>query len=293
MNHIEKSPDIKFSQNEISNKKLIERLVGQSGIKEGDLVYDIGAGSGNISEALLKKGARVIAIEKDERLYRECKEKFIGEDRFELYLDDFLISEIPPDRKYKVFSNIPFFHTADIVNKLLFGGSPPEDCYLIVQKEAAEKYTGFPAETLASLLIKPLFWVDILYRFKQEDFHPAPSVDIVLIQFEKRMSPLIPGGYYNLYRDFIHYFREEKSGTIKKSLKELFTYPQIKRMCRALNFSYRSHPAGLNYVQYLGIFQYYLDYNRKHTSLVQGTEEKVLERQHGRIKVHRTRKRRK
>lgn len=148
---------IKYSQNEIVNKKLIDRLVNQSSITEGDLVYDIGVGSGVISEALLKKGARVLAFEKDRQLYLKCKQKFINQDRFELYIDDFLTWEFPPGQQYKVFSNIPFFYTADIVNKLLLGNNSPEDCYLIIQKEAAEKYTGIFGDTLASLLIKPLF----------------------------------------------------------------------------------------------------------------------------------------
>ena len=115
---------IKHSQNEIVNRKLIQRLVNQSSITAGDLVYDIGAGSGTISEALLKKGARVIAIEKDQRLYQECKRRFINHDKFELYLDDFLIWKFPTGQKYKVFSNIPFFRTADIVKSCFSAATP-------------------------------------------------------------------------------------------------------------------------------------------------------------------------
>ena len=144
MHHGKDNFTLEYSQNRIVNKELIERLINQSAIAAGDLVYDIGAGSGTISEALLKKGAKVIAFEKDNRLYLECRRKFINHDRFELYLDDFLIWKIPPRQKYKVFSNIPFFHTADIVNKLLYSDNPPEDCYLIVQKEAAENTLASP-----------------------------------------------------------------------------------------------------------------------------------------------------
>ncbi len=293
MNHNEDNFTIKYSQNRIVNKELIERLINQSGITAGDLVYDIGAGSGAISEVLLKKGARVIAFEKDERLYLECKRKFIDQDRFELYLDDFLIWKIPPKQKYKVFSNIPFVHTADIVNKLLYASNPPEDCYLVVQKEAAEKYAGFPADTLASLLIKSLFWVDIIYHFKREDFRPVPSVDIALLQAEQRKSRLLPDRHYELYRDFVIFCRQGKSRTIKKALKQVFTYSQLKQLSRTLTIDYRSSPVSLNFMQYLGLFQFYLSQNPGNAELlIKGAGDRLHKQQVNRVKTHRTRKNR-
>lgn len=284
--------NIKYSQNEIANKKLIERLVNQSSIAKGDLVYDIGCGSGIISEALLNKGAKVIAIEKDPKLYHECKARFIKSDRFEVYIDDFLEWAFPRGQRFKVFSNIPFFHTAEIVNKLLFGISSPEDCYLVIQKEAAEKYSGIHGDTLTSLLIKPLFWVDIIYYFRRTDFCPVPSVDVVLLQFEKRRCQLIPGQYYGLYKDFVIFCREGAGQTMKKSLGELFTYSQIKQISKLSGIGYQSDPSNLNFAQYLSLFQFYLDDIIRNKSLIRGAEERLHRQQTHLTKIHRTRKRR-
>jgi len=291
MNRNENNLTIEHSQNEIVNKGVIQRLVSQSSVTDDDLVYDIGSGSGAISEALLSKGARVIAIEKDPRRYLECKERLANQDRFELYLNDFLIREFPPDQKYKVFSNIPFFHTADIVNKILFSRNPPQDCYLIVQKEAAEKYAGIPRDTLASLLIKPLFWIDIVYHFKRNDFHPAPSVDVVLLQVEKRRYQLVLDRHYGLYKDFVVYLREGSGQTVKKSLRALFTYSQLKHLVRLLSIDYRASLAELNFTQYLGVFQFYIGQESVHKAvLFRGAEEKMRRRQVDRAITHRTRK---
>lgn len=279
---------IEYSQNEIVNKKLLERLVSQSSISKGDLVYDIGSGSGTISEALLNKGARVIAIEKDPKLYRECKTRFLNRDRFELYLDDFLIWQFPRGQRFKVFSSIPFLHTADIINKLLLGAVPPEDCYLVIQKEAAEKYAGINGDTLTSLLLKPLFWVDIIYYFRRTDFRPVPSVDVVLLQVEKRRCPLIPERYYSLYKDFVVLCREGAGRTIKKSLKELFTYSQVKQVSKLLRIDYRSDPADLSFRQYLGIFLFYLDHIVKNKAMILGAEGKLRKQQAYIEKAHRT-----
>ena len=254
------------------------------------LVYDIGAGSGAISLALLKKGARVVAIEKDREIYLSCQKIMSGQDRFELYLDDFLLREFPPDGKYKVFSNIPFFHTAEIVNKILFNENPPEDCYLIVQKEAAEKYAGIPKDTLASLILKPIFWVGIIYHFNRTDFHPVPSVEIALLQIERRRCRLIPVRYYRYYKDFIISLREGADQTTKKSPKRIFTYSQIRRLFGLLGIDYRSSPAELDFNQYLAIFQYWINHNMRDKTLIQGAEQKLRQRQADSMKIHRTRK---
>lgn len=252
-----------YSSNRTVNKKAIRALIKQSGIQPGDLVYDIGAGAGAISLALLEMGAQVIGIEKDKELYLKCKEKLMAEDGFELYIDDFLKMEFRPEEEYKVFSNIPFMHTAEIINKLLFGVNPPEDCYLVIQKEAAELYTGIGGESMKSLLVKPLYWVDIIYHFNQKDFFPVPSVDIVMIQFEKRRCRLVREAQYGLYREFIGYCRKDNGFTVKKMLSGLFTWTQIKHLTRRLNIDHRAKPSDLSFLQYLGLFQFYLMFGRR------------------------------
>lgn len=247
-----------YSQNEIINKKLLQKLVAQSGIGEADLVYDIGAGTGNITAALRARGARVIAIEKDPQLCAKLKRHFSAFDKVEVRHTDFLASEISPSTLYKVFANIPFSHTAEMIKKLLFNKAPPDDCYLIVQKEAAEKYVGIPVDTLVSLLIKPLFWVDILYHFNRNDFFPVPAVDIVLLQFQRRKYALVPECRYVLYRDFVVYCREGSDRTVKQALKGLFSFSQIKRLFRLLRIDYHARPAELSFRQYLCLFQFYI-----------------------------------
>jgi len=250
-----------YSQNQIVNRQILERLVEQSGIQAGDIVYDIGCGTGVISRVLLGKGARVIAVEKDAELYRKCRAKFIMEDRFELYLDDFLLPGslvFPLKEPYKVFSNIPFIHTARIIDKLLYCDNPPEDCYLVLEKRAAERYTGMSGETLQSLLLKPLFWADIVWHFNAGDFFPVPGVDIVLVQFEKRQCRLVSSKDYPAYKEFVTFFRDRADKPVKKVLKEIFTWAQFRRLSKLVNIDYDSSPAELTFPQYMAIFQFYI-----------------------------------
>jgi 23S rRNA (adenine-N6)-dimethyltransferase len=288
VNSAESNLNIRYSQNEIVNKELIKKLVDQSDIATGDLVYDIGAGNGVITRALLQKGARVIAIEKDKALYLKLKQKIIDPDRVELHCTDFLDWRFPVGQKYKIFSNIPFFHTADIIHRVFLGESSPDDCYLILQKEAAEKFAGIPRETLVSLLMKPVFWVDIIYHFNRNDFLPVPSVDIALFQAERRKCRLVPEEHYDSYRDFIIYCREGRNRTVKKALSELLSYTQLKQLSRLLYIDYRSDPAALNFMQYLSIFQFFINHCPKSVSLIRGAGESMQRLQAVRVKRHRT-----
>jgi 23S rRNA (adenine-N6)-dimethyltransferase len=287
MNHHHYGQYNGYSQNETTNGKLLKSLIDRTSITKGDLVYDIGSGTGNITEALLAKEARVISIEKDARLYHKCRERFLGRDAASIHHADFLNWEYSGYR-YKVFANIPFIQTADIVKKLLSGNTPPQDCYLIMQKEAALKYAGIPKETLSSLMIKPKFWVDIVFYFSRKDFYPPPAVDIVLIQFEKRQCRLIPEDCYEMYRDFIVYCREGGHSTIEKALKNIFSYEQLKQVAALSGLDLHSRPLELNCMQYLCIFQFLLGDNLKNISFIQGAEARLIQKRADLKKRHRT-----
>jgi 23S rRNA (adenine-N6)-dimethyltransferase len=149
----------------------------------------------------------VIAIEKDRKLYEKLKEKFSGNQKVEIKHGDFLNWHLPREEEYKIFSNIPFNLTADIVTKITATFNPPKDAYLIIQEEAAKKFAGLPygKERQYSLLLKPWFEFKILYHFRNTDFYPIPQVRVVLLQIKKREEPLIEEEQAKLYRDFIVY----------------------------------------------------------------------------------------
>jgi len=68
-----------------------------------------------------------------------------------------------PRKPYKVFANIPFNITTAIVIRLTMAQYPPEDAYLAMQKEAAEKFLGKPHESLYAVLLKPWFEVEMVH----------------------------------------------------------------------------------------------------------------------------------
>jgi 23S rRNA (adenine-N6)-dimethyltransferase len=95
----------------------LDRLLAASIIGTGDLVFDLGAGSGIISERLAHHGCDVVAVEKDPGLAQMLTVRFADEPLVRVYRGD--VGEMAlPHRRYKVFANIPFDATAAIVDRL-------------------------------------------------------------------------------------------------------------------------------------------------------------------------------
>lgn len=133
---------IEHSQNFIRHPKLVRELLELSNISTNDLVIEIGSGKGMITRELVKSAGRVIAIERDRTFSEELSE--INESsNFQLVIEDFMKWQLPREN-YKVFSNIPFNYTADIVSKLTTSDRKPTDIYLIMQETAAHRFIGMP-----------------------------------------------------------------------------------------------------------------------------------------------------
>lgn len=202
-----------LSQNFLVNRKLISRLIRASSISPHDWVLDIGAGDGNLTQALLTAAQHVIAIEVDQTLFRSLQERFAGVPNLTLANADFLDYPLP-QRLYKVFANIPFCLTGAIIRKLLDSDHAPVDCYLVVQAEAATKFIAHgDSHSLAAILYYPWWDIRIAHRFQRADFRPRPSVDCVLLRLERRAIPFLTERE-SLYRDFVAYhFADNRQAT--------------------------------------------------------------------------------
>ena len=195
----------KFSQNFLVNRKLVQRLIRGSSISSKDLVLEIGPGQGMITQELLEVAREVIAIELDDQLYGQLQHKFGHNDKLIAVHSDFLTMSLPPGL-YKVFANIPFSITGDVVRKLLQSSNPPRDAYLVMQSEAASKFIVHPgSSTMAAMHYFPWWNIQIVHRFQRQDFSPQPKVESVLLHIQPRPLPLISIEQIGLYWDFVAY----------------------------------------------------------------------------------------
>lgn len=250
--------NLKNSQNFLIDKKLVESLILKSKLGKTDTVIEIGPGKGIITNLLAEYVNNVIAIEYDENLHRTLvlQNKF---ENIDYVHGDFLKYQLPSNQKYKVFSNIPFQITADIIKKITEDKNPAEEIFLIVQKEAAKKYCGVPYqkyEGLRAVIIKAQYEVGIIHAFNKYDFSPAPNVDTVLLHLKRKKTPLNTSDY-KAFKDLVAYFYSKGKGeSSRERLSVLFSNMQIKRLCKDNNIDLMESYTKITSAQWVKIFQY-------------------------------------
>lgn len=242
-----------LAQNFFRSSRLVRSLLDTSSIKSDDIVYEIGPGRGIITAELAHTARKVIGIEKDPRLAGQLRKRFQGADNVQIIVNDFLRYHVE-DREYKIFASIPFNITAGIMRKILSTPPVPNEAYLVMQKEAAAKFSGNPRETQFSVLAKPSFEIEIVRELRRTDFEPVPNVDSVLLRIKKRPAPLVRREDIFLYHRFVCYSFGAWKHNLKLIFKPIFTYPQWKRLSKDLHFPLDAIPSKLTFEQWLGLF---------------------------------------
>jgi len=240
------------SQNFLTSSKTIRRLINKTSINPRDHVIEIGPGKGHITAQLLQYCQKVSAIELDKVLCEKLRIKYEKSDNLKLYNMDFLKWNLPAEGTYKIFANIPFCHTTDIIRKLVYSLNPPTEAWLIIEKGAAKRLMGTPSENKLSLNLKPLFEMNVIYHFKGDDFHPKPKVDIVMLHIKRKIKSDITKLEWRSYQNFIdNAIRNKGNG-----LRHIFTKRQLLKAFSAAGLN-DSTSGEILYIQWLCLFRCY------------------------------------
>ncbi len=171
--------------------------------KDVKLCLEIGPGLGTLTSSLLKRFAKVLAVEFDENLATNLPKSFPGKN-LEVKNQDFLQFDLTKIKEpYVVAGNIPYYITTPIIEKLLTTKNKPENIVLLVQKEVAEK--NCPRESKLhnsslSLFVENFAEPKLGPIVTKDFFTPPPKVDSQVITLVPREKPLVADSVL----DFIH-----------------------------------------------------------------------------------------
>lgn len=182
-----------YSQHFLRDPNFVAELVGHSNLRKNDTVYDLGAGSGIISYVLSRRVKQVVAVEVEPGMIGKLRTNLDGCDNVEVIASDILSVAFPDTDRYKIFSNIPFDISSPLVQKLVDLKNPPTACYLIVQKQFANKLLANDRHYTSQLGVyaAAVFTARIRRPLRKTDFWPHPAVDTVLLELKRREEPLI------------------------------------------------------------------------------------------------------
>jgi len=190
------APKKKFGQNFMVDKGILTAMVRAGKITGTDLVVEVGPGTGNLTDELLKKAMFVIAVEKDRDMCRILKQNISPTDQNRLAIIEGDIRDITVDQilnaypkitneklSYKVVANLPYYVANPVIRFFLENVKKPERIIVMVQKEVGERIVSLPPNmTLLSASIQFYGKPRIIRVVPKGAFWPQPKVDSAILE---------------------------------------------------------------------------------------------------------------
>jgi len=179
-----------LGQNFLTNPHIVDKIIDAADLLGDELVVEVGPGFGILTEALIKKAGRVIAIEKDTRLIMQLKLRFLDKKNFELINADAL--KVPPPKEPFLFiANIPYSITSPLLDHFIRDNTQnlPRRAVLLVQKEVALKICAAPPDmNVLALHVQTFGKPSIVCHVSRNNFKPKPKVDSAIIKIDFDLS---------------------------------------------------------------------------------------------------------
>jgi len=191
----------------LRSSALAAEIVRDAGVVAGDLVVDLGAGSGMLTRALVGAGARVLAVEPDRRLGARLRGLPVT-----VLQEDALAVDWPRE-PFRVVANLPFLHAADICRRLLADpGVPLLSADLIVEWDFAAKRARLWPSTAQGVIWGAWYELAVVRRIEPRAFAPVPSVAAGVLRARRRERPLVRPADASRYERFVrHGFRRDRA----------------------------------------------------------------------------------
>lgn len=181
-----------LGQHWLEDELSLQAIVDTAEVSSGDVVLEIGPGTGTLTDVLLASDASVFALEYDNQRYASLQKKYKNVSNITLLNGDirtFDLSNLPS--KYKIVANIPYYLTANLLRKLVDTPHKPVAASLLVQKEVAERVSAKPGKlSPIALFVQNYYEVTLKQLVPAQLFTPPPKVDSQILLLNHRRSPL-------------------------------------------------------------------------------------------------------
>ena len=192
----------KLGQNFLIDENVVNATIDAANIQKEDLIIEIGPGLGTLTNQIVQKAGKVIAIELDDRMINILKERFALYDNIQIIHEDVLkinLNELIKKEKensninnVKIVANLPYYITTPIIMKLLEEKLDIQTITVMIQKEVADRLTAIPGEKLSGAITYSIYYyaeAKQILQVPNSSFIPEPEVASEVIQLTLRKNP--------------------------------------------------------------------------------------------------------
>ena len=231
-----------MGQNFLHDANQMRRIIEAAKLVRDDVVLEVGAGTGTLTECLIEAGARVAAVEMDQRLCAIIRKR-LGDDHDNVILVEADVmagkhainplvnqalaqlcaskseilnpkSEIP----FKLVANLPYNIASPLLAVLATDWPGMTAGIVMVQREVADRLTAAPDGKdygPIGVIVQVMCQVQRLFVLSPDCFWPKPKVESAVIRITRRDRPLTddPHRFAALVHKLFHQ-RRKQIGTI-------------------------------------------------------------------------------
>ena len=188
-------PSKALGQNFLVAQAVLERIVAAAELAPDEVVLEVGAGLGTLTERLARSAGQVVAVELDQRLMPVLRSNLASFNNVTLIRGDILELDVAaavsvPSERYKVVANLPYYITSAVLRHLLEANLKPRRMIITVQREVAERIVAKPGQ-MSLLAVSVQFYgrPRLLFRVKPGSFYPSPTVESAVLQIDLHIKP--------------------------------------------------------------------------------------------------------
>ena len=238
-----------LGQNFLNSDYVPKKMCDAGEVVASDFILEIGPGTGALTKELLKRGAKVLALEADIRAIEELQKTFSREIAAgQLEVRHFDAREVSAEElglksgEFKVIANIPYYISGLLFRKILDVDVQPKTLVFLIQKEVAERIARDSKESLLSLSIKVFGDPSYISTIKKSHFTPPPKIDSAIIAVKDIGQEKINPSSRDLFFKLIHFGfaqkRKQLLGNLtaeysRDTLEEMFEQLKIPKDIRA------------------------------------------------------------
>ena len=215
----------KLGQNYLVDPVILFEIERAINPQKNNLFFEIGPGTGALTDHLMGQNTRVIAMDLDEKNIITLSEKY-ADDEHEFIHGDVLKAplEFLHKTKHRVVGNLPYNISTQIIIKLINFFDGIEDMHFLVQKEVGQRICASNKSGdwgRLGVKIAALFETAILFDVPPESFDIKPKVQSSFIRLTPRVNPLIALSKFMEFSNLVDQSFANKRKGIKNNLKKL------------------------------------------------------------------------
>lgn len=222
-------PRKRLGQSFLMEQNVIRKVAALANVTKNDIVVEIGAGIGVLTEDLAQNAAKLIAVEMDYKLVEVLKDKLLKYNNLQIYSGDILkfdFGAIARDgqQKIKVIGNVPYNISSQVLFHLLSFRKIIDSFVLMLQKEVIQRLAAPPGGKdygVPSVILQMFASVEKVLDVPAGCFYPRPKVESSVIKGFFLERPLVELAneefFIRLVRDAFAQRRKMLINNLKKS----------------------------------------------------------------------------